>query len=61
METTTPIVATDRCLLRPATTHDYDALVAGIGAPGFPAELPLANLQRQGKLKPWLDSMLAMS
>jgi RimJ/RimL family protein N-acetyltransferase len=61
MENTTLIVATDRCLLRPATPHDYDALVAGIGAPEFPPELPLANLQRQGKLKSWLDSILAMS
>ena len=61
MENTTLIVATDRCLLRPATPHDYDALVAAIGAPAFPPELPLANLQRQGKLKSWLDSMLAMS
>ena len=61
MESTNPIVATDRCLLRPATPHDYDALVAAIGAPAFPPELPLANLQRQGKLKSWLESMLALS
>jgi RimJ/RimL family protein N-acetyltransferase len=61
MENTTLVVATDRCLLRPATPHDYDPLVAGIGAPEFPPELPLANLQRQGKLKSWLDSILAMS
>ena len=61
MENTTLVVATDRCLLRPATPHDYDALVAGIGAPDFPSELPLANLQRQGKLKSWLESMISMS
>ena len=61
MENTTLVVATDRCLLRPATPHDYDALAAGIGAPEFPLELPLANLQRQGKLKSWLESMLALS
>ena len=61
MESATPIVATDRCLLRRATPHDYDALVEGIGAPEYPPELPLANLQRQGKLKSWLESMLALS
>jgi RimJ/RimL family protein N-acetyltransferase len=61
MEQATAIVSTDRCFLRPATASDYNALVAGIGAPEFPPELPLANLQRQGKLKAWLDSILAMS
>ena len=61
MEETTLIVPTDRCLLRPTTTRDYDALVAGIGAPEFPRELPLADWYRQGKLKSWLDSILAMS
>ncbi|MGF6721530.1 RimJ/RimL family protein N-acetyltransferase [Paraburkholderia sp. GAS41] len=61
MEHTTAIVSTDRCFLRCATVSDYDALVAGIGAPAFPPQLPLANLQRHGKLKSWLDSILAMS
>jgi RimJ/RimL family protein N-acetyltransferase len=61
MEETTLIVPTDRCLLRPATPRDYDALVAGIGAPEFPRQLPLAALHRQGKLKSWLDSIIAMS
>ncbi|MFM0158750.1 GNAT family N-acetyltransferase [Paraburkholderia sediminicola] len=61
MEQATAIVSTDRCFLRPATASDYNALVAGIEAPEFPPELPLANLQRQGKLKAWLDSILAMS
>ncbi|CAE6714045.1 GNAT family N-acetyltransferase [Paraburkholderia nemoris] len=55
------IVATDRCLHRSATPHDYDALVAGIVAPEFPLELPLANLQRQGKLKSWFDSIISTS
>jgi RimJ/RimL family protein N-acetyltransferase len=54
-------LTTDRCLLRPATPRDYGALVAGIGAPQFPGELPLADLYRQGKLKAWLDSIIEMS
>jgi RimJ/RimL family protein N-acetyltransferase len=60
-EDTPLIVPTDRCLLRPSTPCDYDALVAGIAAPEFPPELPLANFYQQGKLKSWFDSMLAMS
>ena len=61
MENTTLVIPTDRCSLRPATAYDYDALVAGVGAPEFPHELPLAGLHRQGKLKNWLESVLAMS
>lgn len=61
MEQNTVIVSTDRCFLRPATNSDYASLVAGIGAPGFPSELPLAGLYRQGKLKAWLDSVIQMS
>jgi RimJ/RimL family protein N-acetyltransferase len=61
MEEKTAIVATDRCILRPAAPGDYDALIAGIGAPEFPSELPLASLYRQGKLKAWLDSAIQMS
>ncbi len=61
MKHTTAIVTTERCFLRPAAPSDYDAMVAGIGAPEFPRDLPLSSLQRQGKLKSWLDSILAMS
>lgn len=61
MENTTLAIPTDRCSLRPATSYDYDALLVGIGAPEFPQELPLAGLLRQGRLKSWLESVLAMS
>lgn len=61
MEQTSATVSTGRCLLRAATPKDYDALVAGIGAPEFPSKLPLARLYREGRLKAWLDSVLKMS
>jgi RimJ/RimL family protein N-acetyltransferase len=54
-------VSTERCLLRPAALSDYDALVAGIGSPDFPRELPLADVYRQGKLRSWLDRNLTTS
>jgi RimJ/RimL family protein N-acetyltransferase len=54
-------ISTDRCLLRPATTSDFDALAAAIGSPAFPYELPLADWQRRGKLQDWFESMLVMS
>lgn len=61
MKKATAIISTDRCFLRPATPGDYAALVAGISAPEFPSELPLAGLYRQGRLKAWLDSVIQMS
>jgi RimJ/RimL family protein N-acetyltransferase len=61
MENAPILILTNRCLLRPATPEDYDALIAAIGSPSFPQELPLPDLYRQGKLKAWFDSMLTMS
>jgi RimJ/RimL family protein N-acetyltransferase len=55
------IVSTDRCLLRHATSSDYEALATAISASEFPSELPLAGLYRQGRLKGWLDSVIEMS
>jgi RimJ/RimL family protein N-acetyltransferase len=60
MNESTFIVSTDRCLLRHATSSDYEALVTAISASEFPGELPLAGLYRQGKLKGWLDSIIEM-
>lgn len=61
MENAHVLIPTGRCLLRPAAPEDYDALVAAIGSPAFPQELPLPDLYRQGKLQAWFDSMLSMS
>jgi RimJ/RimL family protein N-acetyltransferase len=61
MEETIHIIETDRCLLRYATTSDYAALMAAVATPGFPSDLPLASLYRQGRLKAWLDSIIEMS
>jgi RimJ/RimL family protein N-acetyltransferase len=55
------IIETDRCLLRHSTASDARALLAAVGAPEFPYDLPLASLNRQGKLNAWLDSILEMS
>jgi RimJ/RimL family protein N-acetyltransferase len=61
MENAPILVPTDRCLLRPATRDDYDAIIAAIESPAFPQELPLPDLYRQGKLQAWFDSILVMS
>jgi RimJ/RimL family protein N-acetyltransferase len=61
MENAPVLIPTDRCLLRPATSSDYDALAAAIGSPEFPCELPLTDLQQRGRLQAWFESMLAMS
>lgn len=61
MNELTHIVSTRRCLLRNATTSDYEALATAIGTSEFPSELPLAGLHRQGRLKAWLSSMIETS
>lgn len=59
-KTTLPLL-TKRCALRLAIRADYEALLAGVTAPAFPSELPLANLYRQQKLEAWLNSNVALS
>jgi len=54
-------ISTKRCVLRLATPEDYDALLAGVSAPAFPPELPLAKLYRQQKLNAWLDTNVALA
>jgi RimJ/RimL family protein N-acetyltransferase len=53
-------VSTARCLLRPAVLADFDALAAAVGSPDFPYDLPLADLQRRGKLQAWYEALLTM-
>lgn len=61
MENVPVLLPTDRCLLRPAVASDHAALAAAVGSADFPYDLPLADLQRRGKLQAWFESMLAMS
>ncbi|MEN9868445.1 MAG: hypothetical protein RL748_4035 [Pseudomonadota bacterium] len=52
-------IDTPRCLLRPASNADLPAMAQALADPRFPQRLPLAAMQRNGKLPDWLHKMRA--
>lgn len=52
-----PLVRTPRCALRPARMGDLPSLQAAASDASFPADLPLAQMAREGGLADWLKRM----
>jgi [ribosomal protein S5]-alanine N-acetyltransferase len=52
-----PVVETTRLRLRPAKVSDLSAIESALTDPGFPSDLPLARMQREGTLSTWLQRM----